>query len=155
MMNIYKFSDGEAYFDGMTPDGLQWMRAGAQAVGADVGAIVMADDPDAPDAPAVALLWVPPGGVVSRHFHDCYRVEVVVRGSIRIGDEVLLPGDVWTTSTPGEAYGPHVAGEEGCLSAEIVSSTKGLVPQSADDASPEDHERHAKVLAAIQATKGS
>jgi hypothetical protein len=83
-------------------------------------------DPDDDEAPLVSLLWLPPGGVLPRHAHPCHRVEVVVSGSLDIGNGVeLLPGDV-ATSEPLEAYGPHTAGPAGCLSVEIFSEAGGI-----------------------------
>ena len=86
----------------------------------------MGPDPDADDAPLATLLWIAPGDVLPRHTHECYRVEVIVKGSLDVGGQVRNPGDV-TTSEPNEFYGPHTAGPEGCLSVEIFSRSSGLV----------------------------
>ena len=86
---------------------------------------VLGDDPSDGDAPAVVLLEMPPHYVLFRHAHICHRVEVVVRGSLDAGGRTLRPGDVMTAG-PGELYGPHVAGPEGCTTAEVFGSLEGV-----------------------------
>ena len=73
------------------------------------------------DAPTVMIMDLPPGAVIRHHFHDCERVEVVIRGEIRVGDKIFRPGDVMTASLR-EAYGPNVAGPNGATTAEIFSN---------------------------------
>jgi quercetin dioxygenase-like cupin family protein len=72
------------------------------------------------DAPMAVVFKQPPGNVVTRHAHDCYRFEIIVSGSVDVGDRILHAGDVMTAN-PGEFYGPHVAGPEGCVSVEVFS----------------------------------
>jgi hypothetical protein len=86
---------------------------------------VLGDDPEAPDVPAVVILDMPPGYVLFRHAHICYRFEVVVKGSLVAGDRTLRPGDVMT-ARPGEWYGPHIAGPEGCTTAEVFGTLDGV-----------------------------
>ena len=86
---------------------------------------VLDDDPEAPEAPAVVMLDMPPGYVLFRHAHICHRFEVVVKGSLRAGDRTLVPGDVMVAN-PGEFYGPHVAGPEGCTTAEVFGNLEGV-----------------------------
>jgi hypothetical protein len=71
--------------------------------------------------PTVVALRMEPGWVLPRHAHDCYRFEVVVQGTLDVGERILKPGDVMV-SAPGIAYGPHVAGPEGCTTFEIFSN---------------------------------
>jgi anti-sigma factor ChrR (cupin superfamily) len=85
---------------------------------------VLGDQGD-PASPAVVLLEMPPGYVLFRHAHPCHRFEVVVKGSLRAGDRLLHPGDVMTAE-PGEWYGPHVAGPDGCTTAEVFDSQEGV-----------------------------
>lgn len=76
---------------------------------------------DDDDAPCAMVLKVAPGGVITRHAHDCERVEVVVAGSLHLPDGTVLgPGDVMT-ARPMEFYGPHIAGPDGCTTMEIFS----------------------------------
>ncbi|MBV8464173.1 MAG: hypothetical protein JO368_12825 [Acidimicrobiales bacterium] len=86
---------------------------------------VLGDEAEASDAPAVVLLDMPPGYVLFRHAHICHRFEVVVKGSMRAGDRTLGPGDVMEAK-PGEWYGPHVAGPEGCTTAEVFGTLDGV-----------------------------
>lgn len=70
--------------------------------------------------PTVVALHMAPGWVLIRHAHACHRFEVVVQGSLDVGDRILRPGDVMI-SPPNAAYGPHVAGPEGCTTFEIFT----------------------------------
>jgi len=98
---------------------------------ADLGApdgtqvFVLADDPADANAPAVVLLKMPPGYRLFRHAHICHRFEVVVTGTLQANGRILRPGDVMT-ARPGELYGPHVAGPEGCTTAEVFGSLEGV-----------------------------
>lgn len=80
---------------------------------------------DDPEAPAVVVLEMPSGYVLFRHAHLCHRFEVVLKGSMRAGDRVLVPGDTMTAA-PGEFYGPHEAGPDGCTTVEVFSSSEGV-----------------------------
>ncbi|MGE0821904.1 MAG: cupin domain-containing protein [Candidatus Binatia bacterium] len=71
--------------------------------------------------PTVVALRLGPGGVLPRHAHNCYRFEIVVQGTLDVGERVLKPGDVMI-SEPGIAYGPHFAGPQGCTTFEIFSN---------------------------------
>ncbi|WP_024444895.1 hypothetical protein [Mycolicibacterium iranicum] len=73
------------------------------------------------NAPVATLLRMDPGYVLPRHGHDCYRFEVVVQGSITVGDKTLGVGALML-SEPGNLYGPHIAGPEGCTTIEIFST---------------------------------
>jgi hypothetical protein len=86
---------------------------------------VLDDDSETSDAPAVVMLEMPPGYVLFRHAHICHRFEVVVKGSLRAGDRTLVAGDVMV-ARPGEFYGPHVAGPEGCTTAEVFGTLDGV-----------------------------
>ena len=86
---------------------------------------VLGDDPESWDAPAVVMLDMPPNYVLFRHAHICHRFEVVVKGSLEAGGRILGPGDVMT-ARPGELYGPHTAGPDGCLTAEVFGSHEGV-----------------------------
>lgn len=72
-------------------------------------------------APAAYLLEMPPGFVLSRHGHPCERFEVIVRGSLDVGDgRIARPGDIFTAQA-NTLYGPHQAGPEGCTTIEVFS----------------------------------
>jgi hypothetical protein len=128
---VYKYEPGDDYYKNMTSAPL--MCAHDTAIENDMhsGAVLMG--PDDADAPVTLLLGIKPGGVLIKHGHDTFRVEVVVRGSMTLPDgQVLTPGDVMVTP-PGNFYGPHVAGPEGVLTAEIFASASGLLPYPAPD----------------------
>src|SRR5438094_887557 len=86
---------------------------------------VLADDPADATAPAVVLLKMPPGYRLFRHAHICHRFEVVVEGTLEAHGETLRPGDVMRARA-GELYGPHVAGPDGCTTAEVFGSLEGV-----------------------------
>lgn len=86
---------------------------------------VLDDGTETMDAPAVVVLEMPPGYVLFRHAHICHRFEIVVKGSLQAGDRTLGPGDVMT-ARPGEWYGPHVAGPDGCTTAEVFGTLDGV-----------------------------
>jgi hypothetical protein len=77
------------------------------------------------EAPMAAILEMPAGYVIPRHAHDAERFEVVVKGSIDVGDRILYPGDVMI-ARPGELYGPKVCGPDGCTTVEFFSSQRGV-----------------------------
>jgi hypothetical protein len=84
---------------------------------------ILSADPDQTrlDSPSAYLLAMPPGYTLFKHGHPCFRFEVIIQGSIDIGDgQVAGVGDVFTAQ-PGELYGPHVAGPEGCTTIEFFS----------------------------------
>jgi len=82
---------------------------------------LLGDKKDNP--PTVVTLRMGPNWVLPRHAHDCYRFEIVVQGTLDVGERVLKPGDIMI-SEPGISYGPHIAGPEGCTTFEIFSNHK-------------------------------
>lgn len=78
-------------------------------------------DEDQHDSPSAYFLSMPPGYTLFRHGHPCFRFEVIIQGSLEIGDgRVAEVGDVFT-AMPGELYGPHTAGPQGCTTIEFFS----------------------------------
>lgn len=155
MGKTYLASDPE-YFS-VAPESLKYAQIGAEAMGYRNAIFRMGAD-DAENPPAVVMLYLPPGGVLPRHAHDCYRIEVVVQGSMQAEDGLWLrPGDV-KTSEPGEAYGPHSAGPAGVLSVEIFSSTAGVdavFPPDLPEAHIENLKRAEVVVGAWMEKQGS
>ncbi|GAA5063622.1 anti-sigma factor ChrR (cupin superfamily) [Thermocatellispora tengchongensis] len=156
MPQYFRFTD-PGYFDAMTPPEMRWSGAATREVmpGWDLGSVYMGDDLSDPEVPVASLLQIAPGDTLHRHAHDCFRVEVVVRGSITVpGGQTLVPGDVMV-SRPGEFYGPHIAGPDGCLSVEIFSAARGVHPigdPDAEDArSIETAKRVNEVIARLRA----
>jgi anti-sigma factor ChrR (cupin superfamily) len=148
MRNTYLASEDD-YF-GTAPEGLEDSVLRSKSLGFSASVFqlgeVAADNP-----PAVLMLYIPPGGVLFRHRHDCFRLEVIVQGSLMVEDGRWLgPGDV-RLSKPGEFYGPHTAGPTGVLAAEVFSSTTGLSSEMDPDLPPE----HAAILKAARARRAA
>ena len=142
-MTVHSYDDPD-FFASITPEEYQWQRSATQAFGMDCGTVIMGDPSDA-QAPAVMMLELPPGGRLHRHEHGCYRVEVLVRGSLESDDgRVLRPGDV-AISAPGEFYGPYTAGPNGSLTAEVFSESAGLSNVIYDENDDESMEMVARV----------
>jgi hypothetical protein len=80
---------------------------------------------DNPDTSAAAILEMPPGYELPRHAHNCERFEVIVKGSLQVGEDTLYPGDV-ATSAALEMYGPHIAGPDGCTTVEVFGALRGV-----------------------------
>jgi hypothetical protein len=72
------------------------------------------------DPPTALVLELAPGQVINRHAHGCERMEVIVRGSLLVGERVFGPGTVMRARSH-ELYGPHVAGPDGCTTVEFFS----------------------------------
>jgi hypothetical protein len=70
------------------------------------------------ERPGSIILRLPPGYVIPRHAHPCERLEMIVAGSLDVGDDILVPGDVMIAHA-GEMYGPHFAGPEGVTTIEV------------------------------------
>jgi anti-sigma factor ChrR (cupin superfamily) len=111
-------------FWGRFPEHLKYMDNAAKLMGVE-GATFVLGDPNDETAPAMAVMKMPPNFVLSRHSHRAERVEVIVSGSLDVGDRVLGPGDVMTAGYE-EPYGKHVAGPEGCITVEIFSTLSGM-----------------------------
>jgi anti-sigma factor ChrR (cupin superfamily) len=110
------------YWDRFPPD-LEGMAEVAKAQGIRLSMHVLGDQGDE-TAPTALMLRMPPGYVLPKHAHPCNRLEVVVEGAMRVGDLTLGPGDV-LSSNHSQAYGPHIAGPDGCTTVEIFSTRAG------------------------------
>lgn len=118
-MPLHRFADPNFWDNASTPS-LKWVQDLARSAGLELAAIALGTEHDE-HPPMVQLLQIPPGGILPRHAHQCWRVEVVIRGAITVADQrTLRAGDVMT-SKPGEFYGPHTAGDEGALTVEVFS----------------------------------
>jgi hypothetical protein len=121
------FENDPGFFD-IGPAARKESQEKAHRIGAKLPIFAMGADPDGDEVPLTSLLYLPPNTTLPRHAHDCYRVEVVMKGSIDTGTRVLGPGAVMTSS-PGEFYGPHTSGSEGSVTVEIFSRAKGITAQ--------------------------
>jgi hypothetical protein len=110
-----------------------WDRYPAQI--ADMGKVMQASgltpatlhvmgEPGDETAPAALIFTMAPGAVIDRHAHKCERFEIILEGSLHVEDTVLGPGDVML-ARPGENYGPHTAGPQGCRTLEIFGTLAG------------------------------
>jgi hypothetical protein len=116
------------FWEAITPGPLHWTIEAARLMEYDLGTVVLSDNPVDAEAPVTLLLRIPPGEALPRHAHPCHRVEIIVSGSLKADDGTALqPGDV-IISSPGEFFGPHIAGPEGCLSVAIYSKLTGMQP---------------------------
>jgi hypothetical protein len=70
------------------------------------------------DAPTLVITHLAPGAVIGKHAHVGARVEIVIKGELLAGDDVLRPGDVMR-SVADEQYGPHRAGASGAMTVEF------------------------------------
>jgi hypothetical protein len=116
-------SQQDGSFWGTTPSEMRPLVDSAMEQGVPVSVFPLGDPADE-EAPVAVMMSLPPGHVLLRHSHPCERFETIVAGSLDIGDRVLGPGDVMQARI-GEAYGPHTAGPEGCVSVEVFSSRSG------------------------------
>lgn len=127
-MDLHKIDDPE-FWDN-TPEVRRDSHERAASAGWQISMYPLGDDAADDDTPLAVLMYIPPGGVLPRHKHACHRVEVMVRGSLDIGDgRTMNVGDVHT-SGPDQFYGPHTAGPEGSLTVEIFSAARGLVGET-------------------------
>jgi len=115
--------DSEGYWE-RYPEHLKDMGQILAASGLTPATLHVMGDPADEAAPAALIFTTPPGGEIPRHAHKCERFEIILEGSLHVDDMVLGPGDVMVARS-GEAYGPHVAGPDGCRTLEIFSTLAG------------------------------
>lgn len=118
-MAAYHYMADDEYWD-RAPDFLRSLPAAQRAMGGRASFFVLGDWEE--NAPTALVLEIAPGEGVNQHAHPCHRFEIVVRGTLDVGNgRTLQPGDVMV-SGPGEMYGPHVAGPEGATTVEVFST---------------------------------
>lgn len=124
-MPYFMKKDSAEYWDRYPPH-LAGMASVMEASELTPATMHVLGDPADEGAPATLIFTMPPNSVLPRHAHSCERFEVVLEGSLRVEDNELElgPGDVMI-ARPGEAYGPHTAGPEGCRTLEIFSTLAG------------------------------
>jgi hypothetical protein len=153
MAELY-FGDDPKFFE-TGPEHLEWSRIGTEAIGMKEANWVLSDDPTDEEAVLAKVLWMPPGYRLFRHAHDCHRFEIVIKGSLDVGNgKTLKAGDV-SVSGPGQFYGPHVAGPEGALTLEIFERQVAQYPDLEGEPQGEDAEMLMKAAKAIEEYKGS
>jgi hypothetical protein len=115
--------DTEGYW-GRYPEHLKDMGQILAESGLTPATLHVMGEPCDEAAPAALIFTTPPGGEIPRHAHKCERFEIILEGSLHVDGMVLGPGDVMIARS-GEAYGPHIAGPEGCRTLEIFSTLAG------------------------------
>jgi len=118
------YSPGDPGFWDLQPDYLKSIQDVCTPLDVNILHFVLGDK-DVDTTPVAAMLKMPPNFVLPRHAHPVARFEVVVLGTLDVGERVLQPGDVMV-SEPDEFYGPHVAGPDGCTTIEVFSSILGV-----------------------------
>ena len=124
-MPYFLKKDSDGYWDRYPPH-LAGMAHVMEASELTPATMHVLGDPADESAPAALIFTMPPNSVLPRHAHSCERFEVVLEGSLKVEDNELElgPGDVMI-ARPGEAYGPHTAGPEGCRTLEFFSTLAG------------------------------
>jgi hypothetical protein len=105
-----------------------WFQKEMTSCGMDAAAIPLWFLGSAEDlsVPAALYLEMPPSYTLFRHGHPCERFEVVIQGTLEVGDgRIAQPGDVFTAE-PGELYGPHTTGPEGATTIEVFGHLEGM-----------------------------
>jgi len=119
----YYIKDSEDYWD-RYPDRF----AGMRVVNAQVSPSTMhvLGDLDVDTTPVALIFTMPADFELVRHSHDCERFEIILEGSLysKEADLWLHVGDIMRVQ-PGEMYGPHIAGAEGCRTLEVFSTVTG------------------------------
>jgi hypothetical protein len=89
--------------------------------GAKATKFAISSDPDDPDAPVVFRVEFPPNCVVAPHTHDTDYCEIILEGRQQVTRRWHEAGDIRIVQAH-TAYGPLVAGEEGCTVLAIFRS---------------------------------
>lgn len=88
--------------------------------GSKTSRFVIGDEDDA-NAPVVFRVEFPPGCEVAAHTHDCDYCEIILEGSQQVTRRWHHVGDI-RIAKAGTAYGPLIAGPEGCTVLVIFSA---------------------------------
>ena len=89
---------------------------------------------DGAAAPAVVLaLEYPPNYRLPAHQHVSGHVEVILEGSLKVGDHWELAGDVRVVPAR-QSYGPLVSGPEGCKALEYFPDRAAIFAEMDDPA---------------------
>lgn len=106
----------------------EWFSKELAKAGMNAAAIPLwhLDKRDDWSVPAAYFLKMPPGYELFRHGHPCQRFEIVIQGSLELGDgRTATVGDTFTADA-WTLYGPHTAGPEGCTTIEVFSAVEGM-----------------------------
>ena len=95
-------------------------------LGSKVAVLATEEESGQPEVVMLAIEFEP-GFTVAPHRHSTGHIEVILEGSLYIGDRLELPGEV-RVSPAHESYGPLVAGPEGCKCLEIFPDRRAVIP---------------------------
>jgi hypothetical protein len=127
----FKFSEDEYYLQ--APEWLKKVFPMLDTTENGIAMYVLGPEEKGWDAPAVSVLEMEPNYTLFKHAHPCYRFEIICRGEMTNEHGVVLkPGDVMFTP-PMEAYGPHTAGPEGCVTLEVFAELGDAMRVFTDD----------------------
>jgi hypothetical protein len=80
--------------------------------------IVRLDSADGPSDAILLAVWYDPDVRLPAHSHACGHVEVILEGSLCVGDRWERAGSIRAVP-PGFSYGPLLAGPQGCKAIEF------------------------------------
>jgi hypothetical protein len=84
-----------------------------------------------PGSAVILCIDYQPGFFVDAHKHRTGHVELIVDGSVRVGDQWERKGDIRVVPA-GVSYGPIQAGDEGCKAMEFFADRKDILPMLDD-----------------------
>ena len=88
---------------------------------------------DDPNGPLMVVLVVPPDLEFAPHYHDTDYCTVVMKGSLKVGNQWYEAGDC-RVQDAGSVYGPIWSGPEGCTTLNFYGDRTALPDQFAKDA---------------------
>lgn len=107
-------------------------------LGSKVAVLATEEEAGRPEVVMLAIEFEP-GFYVAPHQHPTGHIEVILEGSLYIGDRLELPGEI-RVSPPYESYGPLKAGPDGCKCLEIFPDRQAVLPIVDDPAAAATHE---------------
>lgn len=99
----------------------------------------------APESTVVLAIEYAPNFWIAPHHHYCGHVEIILEGSLRIGDHWEYPGDTRVVPA-GYSYGPIQAGPGGCKGLEVFPERRAIIPVVDDPEAVASHEGDAEHL---------
>lgn len=88
--------------------------------------ILRLDGANDPSDAVLLAVWYEPNLRVPAHSHARGHVEVILEGSLRVGERMERQGSMRVVP-PGFAYGPLVAGPEGCKALEFFPDLQAFL----------------------------
>jgi hypothetical protein len=85
------------------------------------------DENGKPGDAAILCIDYQPGFFVDAHKHRTGHVELIIDGSLKVGDQWEHQGDIRIVPA-GITYGPIQAGPEGCKGMEFFADRKDILP---------------------------